>query len=160
MPRSLKICFGAAFTAVVLSLSLSPFVSCRDKAGPTGPGPGPTGEWHIMLDDTSTIYVPVGGGNSDPIYVRLFDPNGNISSGKLLSFTADVEPDHVTSTATSMDTLGQYPWGCNPPLIYWGAGGNDQENPHEIIHAYYVSLQTHDTLADTTATYRVQFYNP
>lgn len=160
MPRSLNVCFSAAFAAMVLTLSFLLFAGCRDKAGPTGPGPGPTGDWQIVLEDTSTIYVPLGGGNSDPIKVRLFDPNGNIAPGKLLSFTSDVEPNRVTPSATTTDTLGQYPWGCNPALIYWGTGGDDQENPHEIIHAYYVNLQTHDTLADTTASYRVQFYNP
>ena len=160
MPRSLKTCLSAAFAAMVLSLTLAPLLGCHDKAGPTGPGPGPTGEWHILLDDTNTIYVPVGGGNSDPIYVRLFDPDGNIASGKLLSFVAEVEPNHVMPSATSTDTLGQYPWGCNPALIYWGAGGNDQDNPHEVVNAYYVDVQSHDTLARTSATYRVSFYNP
>ena len=141
--------------ASMFLLSLIAFVACREKDPVVPVGPLPTGQWYIALEDTTTIVVPQGGGNSDPIDVRLIEPGGSIATGKLLYFSCDFDVNHVTSSALSTDTTGQYPWGCNPALIYWGDGSDDQEQPIEMIHAYYVDLQTHDTLADTAVTYRI-----
>lgn len=134
--------------AVLLLITV---VSCREKDDTTGPEPPPGGSWRIVLEDVATLYVP-----NDTINVRLYAPDDSVAVGKLLRFSCDVDTGRVTQFATTTNPNGQYPWGCNPALIYWGDGSDDQEDPYETIRAYYINLQSpYDTLADTSRTYRV-----
>lgn len=132
-----------------MSLLLLSFYGCRSKETVVGPSDSTSGHWHIALDTSATLFIP-----NDTLYVRLFDPNGVLAVGKLLNFAAEVDTNHVTSVATTWDTT-VYWWGANPAVIYFGTGGNDQDNPHDVIDAYYIDLQSHDTLAHTSRAYRV-----
>src|SRR5512145_1488597 len=142
----------AAFAAILIALSISVVaMSCREKDGNiSGPGPDPNGSWAIVLDTASTLYVP-----NDTISVRLFDPQGMLAVGKLLRLAATISQDSVSAVVTTADTLSR-PWGSNPPVYYWGTGDTGgQEQPHEIILAYYIDSDTQDTLAQTSKFYHV-----
>lgn len=134
--------------AVLLTLLTS---TCRPKDDTiNGPGPGPGGSWSIVLDTSSTLYVP-----NDTISVRLFTPEGPLATGKLLNFEATISVDSISQFATTRDTIGA-PWGTQSPVYYWGTGDTGGQEPrHELIYAYYIDLQTDDTLAVTSRFYLV-----
>lgn len=129
--------------AAILALVIA---SCRDKDDNIiGPGPGPSGEWRIELENTTTLYVP-----NDTVDVRLFDPTDVLATGRLLRFRCEEDSGRITASASTTTSS----WGCNPPLLYWGNGSDDQENPNETIHAYYISGA--ETLAHAFRSYRIQ----
>ena len=141
-----------AFFLLAMAVLLLLISACRPKDDTSvGPGPGPGGSWSIRLDTSSTLYVP-----NDTISVRLFTPEGAWAPGKLLHLESTVSPDSITAqTTTAADTLSR-PWGSISPVVYWGTGdAGGQELPHESVNAFYIDLQTHDTLARASAAYRV-----
>jgi hypothetical protein len=131
---------------VVLVICVS---ACRDKESTiVGPGPGPGNGWNIDLENTPVLYAPP----NDTINVHLTNPEGNPSIGKTLTFRAEFDSNQVTHNAQTTSSS----WGCNPPLVYWGNGSDDQDNPVEIIYAYYIDPISHDTLARASRTYSVR----
>ena len=139
---------GILITTALIALLVS---SCREKDDNiVGPGPGPGGSWIVILEDVPTLFVP-----NDTINVRLFNPQGALSIGQTLRFAAVVDSIPITRTAQTSDTVSRF-WGCNPPLLYWGDGSEDQETPSETIHAYFINPDPpHDTLAHAFRSYRV-----
>lgn len=136
--------------ALLLSAGLLLLMSaCRDKERTiVGPGPGPGNGWSIDLENTPVLYVP-----NDTITVRLTNPEGNPALGKLLTFRAEFDVSQVTHNAQTTSSA----WGCNPPLLYWGDGSDDQDNPVETIYAYYIDPVTPpDTLARASRSYSVR----
>jgi len=135
-------------------LTILTIAGCREKDTPTGPNGNPDGEWQIALENTSTLFITVDGPSilGDTIDVRLFTPEGVLAVGKALRFAAEVDVTPITAFATTVDTLS-LSYGCNPALYYWGNGSDDQENPTEIIHAYYI--EGSDTLAHASRSYAI-----
>ena len=137
-------------TTLLLSVVVLFVVSaCRDKDNTiVGPGPGPGNGWSLDLENTPVLYVP-----NDTISVHLTDPDGNPALGKTLSFRAEFDSNQVTHNAQTTSSS----WGCNPPLLYWGDGSDDQDNPVETIYAYYIDPGTPpDTLARASRSYAVR----
>jgi len=135
-------------SAVLFTLITS---ACRPKDDTiNGPGPGPGGSWSVVLDTSSTLYVP-----NDTVSVRLFSPDGSLATEKVLKFEATISVDSISQFATTRDTVGA-PWGTQIPVYYWGTGDTGgQESRHELINVIYIDLQTHDTLARTSRSYLV-----
>lgn len=138
-----------ALALLIAALCVMLAVSCHDK-NIIGPNDGNGSAWRITLEDKDTLYVP-----NAMIKVRLYGPDGLLSVGQPVSFSADVDSLAITHSATTTDTVAD-PLGCNPDLIYWGNGSDDQETPIEIIHAFYVNLANHDTLARTSQMYLIR----
>ena len=101
--------------------------------------------WNISLEEVSTLYVP-----NDTIDVHLYDPNGELAIGLPLTFRAEFDSNQVTHNAQTTSSS----WGCNPPLLYWGDGNDDPDNPVETIHAFYIASQ--ETLAHAYRAYAVR----
>jgi hypothetical protein len=137
-------------TTLLLSVAVLFVVSaCRDKDNTiVGPGPSPGNGWSLDLENTPVLYAPP----NDTINVHLTDPEGNPAIGKTLTFRAEFDSNLVTHNAQTTSSS----WGCNPPLVYWGNGSDDQDNPVEIIYAYYIDPTTHDTLAQALRSYAVR----
>ncbi len=144
----------ALIAFVLIASILIMATGCREKDTPTGPDSTQPGSWHITLEDTSTLYITVDGSNiyGDTVDVRLYGSGGALSIGSLLRFSAEVDVTPITGFATTVDTSSMS-WGCNPALYYWGDGSDDQENPTEIIHAYYIVDS--ETLAHASRSYRI-----
>jgi hypothetical protein len=144
--QGMKWLFIGAMAAAIL------LAACRSKDNNiVGPPPDGTGSWTISLDSSDTLYVP-----NDTIAVRLFDPTGAWASARALQLQATISVDSVSSQATTASDTLSHPWGTLTPVYYWGSGdAGGQEQPHEIIHAYYVDPQSHDTLAETSRFYYV-----
>ncbi len=137
-----------AFLVVALAALILATPGCRHKDSTiVGPTDTSSTQYHIELEDTSTIYVP-----NDTITVHMYDQGNVLQIGRPLTFRAEFDSNRVTHWATSTSTA----WGCNPPLVYSGSGGGGQDNPVEVIHAYYVDPTSRDTLAHAFRTYMVR----
>jgi hypothetical protein len=133
-------------TGVMILFALSG-TSCRKKVVATDDTTGtPIGEYSIVLIHSQAL---IRQGN-DTITVRVHDPSGAVAVGILVHSVAATGPV-VTSSATTTDTTTR-PWGCNPPLMYWGTGDADNR---ETIDSWAIQVGTLDTLAHTRQYYKV-----
>lgn len=145
-------CFLLAFAAIsLIALALG----CRTKSTPTGPDDPPPGVWSLYLDAPPSMFRNAPGGHveNETIVLRLFNPEGRAPTGVRIFSQCDVSHDSVTLNTWTADTLSR-PWGCNPPLLYWGSGGADGR---EVVRSWAVSIAQGDTdtLASASASFKV-----
>ncbi|MDD5087875.1 MAG: hypothetical protein PHI18_03635 [bacterium] len=143
---------------VVLAL-IALALGCRSKDNPAGPDDPPTGSWRLWLDAPPSMFRNEPGGHveNDTITLRLLNPLGQVPAGVRIISQCDVSRDSVTlNTWTYSDTVA-FPWGCNPPLIYWGGGGAEG---HEVVRSWAVTIAQNDTDTLASASVSVKVFDP
>ena len=146
-------CFLLAFAAIsVTALALG----CRSKETPTGPDDPQPGPWRMWLDAPPSMFRNAPGGHviNDTIVLRVLDPLGHVPAGVRIFSQCDVSRDSVTMNTWSWSDTVARPWGCEPPLIYWGSGGADGR---EVVRSWAVSIAQGDTdtLAIASASFKI-----
>ncbi len=123
-------------------------ISCREKDTVTGPDPGPTGDWSLVLRHPQKLHSQ----GNDTITVRVYNPQGYLASGVNVRSRADSGINVVTASATTLiDTLQSW-WGCNPAMFYWGEGLTSHT---DTIRSWAIQVGTGDTLASTVTWFEV-----
>lgn len=102
--------------------------------------------WELALRCADTLYRDTLSGHvaNEMVLLRLIRDKSVVVSGVAVHCRGEISQDRVTQFTTTLSDTIAHVAGCNPALLYWGAGSPDT-TVFERIHCWCLPEGT-DTL--------------